>query len=81
MNLGSKVGQKSVVVRKTEKLGERTQGPISLRGKGQDDDDDDDFPTSFIQYCSMTLSSCQFFFPSITLINNASSYRRTNVDQ
>ena len=40
MNLGSKVGQKSVVVRKIEKLGERAQGPIPSEGKRQLDDDE-----------------------------------------
>ena len=32
-NMGSKVGQKPLVVRKTEKLEEREPGTISLRGK------------------------------------------------
>ena len=41
MNLGSKVGQKPVVVRKTEKLGESEHKALFLsEGKGQDDDDD-----------------------------------------
>ena len=41
MNLGSKVGQKPVVVRKTEKLGEReSKAPFPSEGKGKDDDDD-----------------------------------------
>ena len=40
MNLGSKVGQKAVVVRKTKKLGERERkAPFPSEGKGQDDDD------------------------------------------
>ena len=40
MNLGSKVGQRPVVVRKTEKLGERERkAPIPSEGKAQDDDD------------------------------------------
>ena len=40
MNLGPKVGQKPVVVRKTEKLGERERKALyPLEGKGQDDDD------------------------------------------
>ena len=42
MNLGSKVGQKLVVVRKTEKLGERERKALlSSEGKGHDDDYDD----------------------------------------
>ena len=40
MNLGSKVGQKPVVVRKTEKLGERERKTLfPSEGKGKDDDD------------------------------------------
>ena len=40
MNLGSKVGQKPVVVRKTKKLGERERKALfPSEGKGQDDDD------------------------------------------
>ena len=43
MNLGSKVGQKPVVVRKTEKLGERERKALfPSEGKGKDDHDDDD---------------------------------------
>ena len=43
MNLGSKVGQKPVVVRRTEKLGEREgKALFPPEEKGQDDDDDDD---------------------------------------
>ena len=41
MNLGSKVGQKPVVVRKTEKLEERERKALfPSEGKGQDDDDE-----------------------------------------
>ena len=43
MNLGSKVGQKPVVERTTEKLGERERKALfPSEGKGQDDDDDDE---------------------------------------
>ena len=42
MNLGSKVGQKLVVVRKTKMLGERGHKALfPSEGKGPDDDDDD----------------------------------------
>ena len=41
--MGSKAGQKLVVVRKTEKLGEREcKALFPSEGKGHDDDDDDD---------------------------------------
>ena len=43
MNLGSKVGKKPAVVRKTEKLGERERERKALfpsEGKEQDDDDE-----------------------------------------
>ena len=52
--MGSKVGQKLVVVRKTEKLGEREHKALfPSEGKGHDDDDDE-----------MTYKSCwhQFFY-------------------
>ena len=40
---GEQVGQKSVVVRRTEKLGERERKALfPSEGKGQDDDDDDE---------------------------------------
>ena len=43
MNLDSKVGQKLVVVQKTEKLCERERKALfPSEGKGKDDDDDDD---------------------------------------
>ena len=39
--MGSKAGQKLVVVRKTEKLGERERKALfPSEGKGHDDDDD-----------------------------------------
>ena len=41
VNLGSKVGQKPVVVRRTEKLGERERMDLfPSQGKGQDNDDE-----------------------------------------
>jgi len=41
VNLGSRTGQKSVVVRKTEKLGERERKALfPSKGKGNDDDDE-----------------------------------------
>ena len=41
MNLGSKVGQKPVVVRRSEMLGEREPKALfPSEGKGQDDDDE-----------------------------------------
>ena len=44
--MGSKVGQKPVVVGKTEKLGERERkARFPSEGKGQDDDDDDNDPS------------------------------------
>ena len=45
MKLGSKVGQKPVVVRKTEKLGEREcKALFPSEGKGKDDDDEAGVP-------------------------------------
>jgi len=39
VNLGSRIGQKPVVVRKTEKLGERERKALfPSKGKGNDDD-------------------------------------------
>ena len=41
--MGSKAGQKLVVVRKTEKLGERERKALfPSEGKGHDDDDDEE---------------------------------------
>ena len=41
--MGSKAAQKPVVVRKTEKLGEREHKALfPSEGKGHDDDDDDE---------------------------------------
>ena len=43
VNLGSRFGQMSVFVGKTEELGERKhKARFSSEGKGQDDDNDDD---------------------------------------
>ena len=47
MNLGSKVGQKPVVVRKTEKLGERERKALFLSERTGQDDDVNPFPSSY----------------------------------
>ena len=55
MILGSKVvGQKPVVVRKTEKLEERQRKALfPSEGKGHDDDDDETSPVSEIIFCAL----------------------------
>ena len=65
MNLGSQGGQEPVVVRRTEKLGEREREREALfpsEGRGQGDDDDD--------YCTTTREKCVSIFLKITGISS-----------
>ena len=66
--MGSKAGQKLVVVRKTEKLGERERKALfPSEGKGHDDDDDELNLLLFIVYYSMYRNVNRILFHKLIL--------------